>query len=316
MKTNQDNSKWFPVDFKVRSRLIQKIQETWLLSGMGLITTFSIFLTLIIILVLGRESLHFFQREEVSIYKFFTGIQWNPLLGAEKHFGIWPLVCGTFLVTAIALIIAVPVGILTAIYLSEYAHPRARKIIKPTLEILAGIPTVIYGFIALTIFTPSIKFFYEGIGAYNALSAGIAVGILILPIVTSLSEDALRAVPIHLREGALGLGATRYETSFKVLLPAALSGIVSSVLLAAARAVGETMVVALAAGNTPKMTLNLTEEIQTMTGFMVQMALGDVSNYGVEYYSMYAVALMLFLLTFACTMAGAIIRKRFREVYQ
>ncbi len=315
-QNKKNNNQWFPVYFSARSRLRQKICETGLLSGMGAVTTFSVFLTLIIIVVLGKESIHFFQQDEVSIAEFFSGTQWNPLLGYKKHFGIWPLVCGTFLVAAVALLIAVPVGILTSVYLSEYAHPKVRNIIKPALEVLAGIPTVVYGFLALTVFTPGMKFFYEGIGSYNALSAGIAVGILILPIITSLSEDALKAVPVQLREGALGLGATRYETSFKVLLPAALSGIISSILLAAARAVGETMIVALAAGNTPKMTLNAGKEIQTMTGFMVQMALGDVSNYGVEYFSMYAVAFMLFLLTFGCTMTGAVIRRRFREVYQ
>ncbi|MDF7800087.1 phosphate ABC transporter permease subunit PstC [Pontiellaceae bacterium B1224] len=310
------SKKWFPVSVRLRSRLTQKVSEAGILSGMGLITTLSVLLTLIIIIVLGYEASLFFQQDGVSVRDFLTGFEWNPLLGSEKHFGIWPLVCGTLLVAVIALLIAVPAGLLTAVFLSEYANPRVRAIIKPALEVLAGIPTVVYGFLALTVFTPGFKLISENVGSYNALSAGVAVGILILPIITSLSEDALRAVPNNLREGALGLGATPAETSFRVILPAALSGIISSILLAAARAIGETMIVALAAGNTPKLTLNPGEEIQTMTGFMVQMALGDVSNYGVEYLSMYAVALTLFIITLGFTLMGAIIRRRYREEYQ
>ncbi|MGB0686330.1 MAG: PstC family ABC transporter permease, partial [Planctomycetota bacterium] len=207
------------------------------------------------------------------------------------------------------------IGLLAAIYLSDFASPMVRAWAKPLLEILAGIPTVVYGFFALTLLTPVLKGISEGFGSFNALAAGIAVGILILPIITSLSEDALKAVPQSLRDGAAGLGATRFDTSFKVVFPAALSGITSAVLLAAARAIGETMIVALAAGSTPKVTMDVRDEIQTMTGFMVQMALGDVSNFGVEYYSMYAVAAMLFVLTLAFTLFGSWIRRRYREVY-
>ncbi len=248
--------------------------------------------------------------------EFLLGTTWSPLLGSEKHFGIWPLLCGTFLVAAVALVVAVPAGLVTAIYLSEYARPRVRAVIKPALEILAGIPTVVYGFFALVFITPGLKLLDEGFGSYNALSAGIAVGILTMPIVCSLSEDALRAVPQGLRDGVYGLGGTKFEATTKVVIPAALSGIISSVLLAAARAVGETMVVALAAGSTPKLTADVREEIQTMTGFMVQMALGDVSNFGVEYFSMYAVGATLFVTTFVLTLLGAMIRRRFREVYE
>src|SRR5690606_19795357 len=201
----------------------------------------------------------------------------------------------TFLVAGVALLVAVPLGLVTAVYLSEYARPRIRALLKPALEVLAGIPTVVYGFFALELLTPALKGIDQGFGSYNALSAGIAVGVLILPIVSSLSEDALRAVPNSLRDGVYGLGGTRFDAAVKVVLPAGLSGIVSAVLLAAARAVGETMIVALAAGSTPKLTLDVREEIQTMTGFMVQMALGDVSNFGVEYLSMYAVAATLFV---------------------
>ncbi len=315
-ENNQKNNTWFPIPIRSRSRFSLKLREFGIMSSMRLVTIFSLMITLLIIYILGLETIKFLNEDEVTLYQFLTGTVWSPLLGSEKHFGILPLICGTFLVAFIALIVAVPIGILTAIYLSEYANPKVRNIIKPALEVLAGIPTVVYGFLAITVFTPGIKFFFSGVGSYNALSGGIAVGILILPIITSLSEDALRVVPNSLREGALGLGATRFETSFKVVLPAALSGVISAILLSAARAIGETMVVALAAGNTPKMTLNPGDEIQTMTGFMVQMALGDVSNYGIEFHSMYAVAFMLFLLTMCFTILGAMIRKRFREEYQ
>lgn len=297
------------------SRHARRWKERGILSLLNGAALFSVFITLAILWVLGAETGNFFAQDEVSVGEFFGTAQWNPLLGAEKHFGIWSLVCGTFLVAGVALLVAVPLGLVTAIYLSEYAHPRVRAILKPSLEVLAGIPTVVYGFFALTLITPALKTFSEGFGSFNALAAGIAVGILILPIITSLSEDALRAVPQSLRDGAFGLGATRFDTSFKVVFPAALSGITSAVLLAAARAIGETMIVALAAGSTPKVTMDVRDEIQTMTGFMVQMALGDVSNYGVEYYSMYAVAAMLFVLTLAFTLVGSWIRKRYREVY-
>ncbi len=297
------------------SRHARRWKERGILSLLNSAALFSVFITLAILWVLGAETSNFFAQDEVSVGEFFGTAQWNPLLGAEKHFGIWSLVCGTFLVAGVALLVAVPLGLVTAIYLSEYAHPRVRAILKPSLEVLAGIPTVVYGFFALTLITPALKTFSEGFGSFNALAAGIAVGILILPIITSLSEDALRAVPQSLRDGAFGLGATRFDTSFKVVFPAALSGITSAVLLAAARAIGETMIVALAAGSTPKVTMDVRDEIQTMTGFMVQMALGDVSNYGVEYYSMYAVAAMLFVLTLAFTLVGSWIRKRYREVY-
>lgn len=300
----------------LRSRGLQRVKEGFILSSLGGAAIFSILVTLAIIFVLSTETFHFFQQKEVSLGEFFGETRWSPLLGSEKHFGIWPLVCGTFLVAGVALLVAVPLGLMTAIYLSEYAHPKARAVLKPALEILAGIPTVIYGFFALVLLTPGLKMINSGFGSYNALAAGIAVGILILPIISSLAEDALQAVPRSLRDGAYGLGGTKFDTAIKVVFPAALSGIISAVLLAAARAVGETMIVALVAGSTPKLTADVREEIQTMTGFMVQMALGDVSNFGVEYFSMYAVAAMLFLLTFGFTIIGEIIRRRFREVYE
>lgn len=254
----------------------------------------------------------------VTFGDFITGTEWNPLIGREtdKKFGIWALISGTLIVSAIAMLLAIPLGLVTAIYLSEYAPPRIRSIAKPTLEVLAGIPTVVYGFFALTVITPGLQFLHEGFNTFNATAAGIAVGILCLPIVSSLVEDALQAVPRSLREGAFGLGATKFEVSTKVVVPAALSGIISAFLLAVSRAIGETMIVALAAGSRPHLTLDPRQDTQTMTGWMVQMALGDNSNFDMTYLSMYAVAAVLFVITLTLTFSGNIVRKRFREEYQ
>jgi len=284
---------------------------------------FSIATTATIIVILVMEAAHFFRLDEVSFWDFITGLQWNPLLGAEKHFGIWPLICGTLMVTVVAMSIALPLGLITAIWLSEYARPGVRAVIKPVLEVLAGIPTVVFGFFALTVITPGLRWIHEGFGVYNAASAGIAVGVMCLPIVTSLSEDALRAVPRALREGAYGLGSTRFEVSVKVVTPAALSGIIAAFLLAIARAVGETMIVALAAGATPlplakdlSKAFDPRNEVQPMTGYIVQMFLGDASNFGPEYYSSYAVAATLFLMTLILTLIGHRIRVKYRQVYE
>ncbi|QGJ69034.1 Phosphate ABC transporter membrane protein 1 (PhoT family) [Planctomycetales bacterium 10988] len=298
------------------SRMATRVREGFVHTFLTVCAIFSVTITFAILVVLLQETFYFFQRDEVTLGEFFFSTQWSPLLGSTKKFGIWPLISGTMLVTLIALVVSLPLGLVTAIFLSEYAPAKLRAVLKPFLEILAGIPTVVYGFFALTAITPFLKSISESFNVYNAGSAGIAVGIICLPIVSSLSEDALRAVPQSLRDGAYGLGATKFETSIFVVLPAALSGIVSAVLLVVARAVGETMIVALAAGSTPRMTLDPRSEIQTMTGFMVQMALGDVSNFGTEYLSMYAVAMMLFLMTFSLTIIGHIIRIRFREEYQ
>ncbi|HMP78722.1 MAG TPA: phosphate ABC transporter permease subunit PstC [Pirellulaceae bacterium] len=259
----------------------------------------------------------------ISLWGFLTGTEWNPLIGKEqdKRFGVWALISGTLMVSFVAMLFALPLGLITAIYLSEYAHPKTRMILKPSLEVLAGIPTVVFGFFALTVITPTLQlpffsWFLGEFNTYNALSAGIAVGILCLPIVSSLVEDALQAVPRSLREGAYGLGATKFDVSIKVVVPAALSGIISAFLLAVSRTVGETMIVALAAGSRPHLTLDPRDDTQTMTGWMVQMALGDVSNFDLAYLSMYAVAAVLFVMTLALTYVGNVVRWRFREVYQ
>ena len=267
--------------------------------------------------------------QHVSPLDFLFGTRWEPLLGAERHFGIWPLVFGTVLVTLVAAIFALPVGLVTAIFLSEYASSRLRAVLKPVLEVLAGIPTVVYGFFALTVITPyglqAPSRFITGLlrgeplevfGNFNATGAGLAVGIMILPIVCSLSEDALRAVPRSLREAAYGLGSTRFDVSVKVVAPAALSGITAAFLLALSRAVGETMIVALAAGGLAQMTLDPAEQVQTITAYMVQIFLGDAAAFSVEYQSSYAVASVLFVMTLGLTLTGAYVLRRFREAYE
>ena len=283
------------------------------LIGCGL---FSLLITVSIIGVLLTETLRFFQFDEVTLTNFLGSAEWTPLLGETKSFGIWGLISGTLLVTGIAMAFALPLGLVTAIYLSEYAPRKVRDFLKPILEVLAGIPTVVYGFFALMTITPFLQWLHEGFNVYNAMSAGLAVGILCFPTVCSLAEDALQSVPKSLRDGALGLGGTRFDATIKVILPAALSGIISAFLLAVARAIGETMIVALAAGSRPQATIDPRDEIQTMTGFMVQMAGGDVSNFGTEYFSMYAVAFTLFLITLSLTMVGNIVRRRYRETYE
>jgi phosphate transport system permease protein len=277
---------------------------------------FSLLVTVAIVCVLLGETIQFFNTDEVTLANFLGSAQWTPLLGDTKSFGIWGLISGTMLVTAIGMVLALPLGLVTAIYLSEYAPRRVRSVLKPVLEILAGIPTVVYGFFALMTITPFLQWLHSGFNVYNAMSAGIAVGILCFPTVCSLAEDALQAVPGSLREAAFGLGGTRFDATVKVVVPAALSGIVSAFLLAISRAIGETMVVALAAGSRPQATWDPRNETQTMTGFMVQMAGGDVSNFGTEYFSMYAVAFTLFLMTLALTVIGNLVRKRFREAYE
>lgn len=271
-----------------------------------------------IVVMLVWESSGFFLNSEIRLWSFLTDTRWT--LGqtqGEMAYGILPLLSGTLRITGIAMMIALPLGLITAVYQSEFASPRFRSILKPSLEILAGIPTVVLGYFAIVFITPWLLQPLAEFRLFNATSAGIAVGILCLPLVTSLSEDAIRAVPRALREGSLGLGATRMETVFRVVLPAALSGIVSAFLLAFARAIGETMVVAIAAGSTPTWTLDPRVQAQTMTGFIVNTFQSDVVEPGsLNYYSIYAVASVLFLMTFGLTLAGQYVRQRFRETYQ
>ena len=305
-----------PETARERSRSVQRAKEWVVFTFLGGCALFTIGVTALIIGVLARESVRFFGLEEVTFADFAFGLEWNPLLGAEKHFGVWPLISGTLLVTGVAALVAIPLGLVTAIYLSEYAPPRVRAVLKPVLEVLAGVPTVVYGFFALTVITPALRAVHGGFEVYNAFSAGVAVGIMCLPIVCSLSEDALQAVPRSLREGAYALGSTKFDVAVKVVTPAALSGVVAAFLLAIARAVGETMIVALAAGNAARLTMDPRDEVQTMTAYMVQIFLGDASNFGPEYLSSYAVAATLFVMTLILTLIGGRVLKRFREAYE
>ena len=268
--------------------------------------------TIGILVILLTETVNFFR--EVPVADFFTDTQWTPLF-VPQHFGILPLVVGTMLVTAGASIIALPVGLATAIFLSEYAPDRLRRVLKPFLEVLAGIPTVVYGYFALSFVTPVLRFFYPGADVFNAASASIVMGIMIIPMVSSLSEDAMISVPRSLREGAYALGATRFETATRVVVPAALSGIVASFILAISRAIGETMIVTLAAGATPNLTGNPFEGIQTMTAYIVQVSLGDTPQGSIEYRTIFAVAMTLFVLTFAMTLLAHHVVRRYRWVY-
>ncbi len=307
---------------RVRSTATRDFRERLIRTALALSALFSVVITGSILLTLSWETFHFIALPEVRLTDFLLGTTWSPLLGAERHFGIWPLVCGTLLVAGVGAAFALPVGLVSAIYLSEYAPPRVRAILKPVLEVLAGVPTVVYGFFALTVITPGLQWICRTLfgdpvfPGYNATGAGLAVGVMILPIVCSLSEDALRAVPRSLREGAYALGGTRFDVSVRVVVPAALSGIMASFFLAITRAIGETMIVALAAGGLAHMTLNPASEVQTMTAYMVQIFLGDAPAFGIENLSSYAVAAVLFVFTFALTVVGNALLRAFREEYE
>jgi phosphate transport system permease protein len=261
----------------------------------------------------------FFQ--EVSLVEFLTETRWTPQF-AEKHFGVLPLLAGTCMIAGISAVVALPVGLASAIYLSEYASPRASGIIKPILEVLAGIPTVVYGYFAIVFVTPYIlrPVFQDLLGfdvsVFNAASAGVVVGIMIIPVVTSLSEDALRAVPRELREAGYALGSTKLDVSTRIVLPAAVSGILASFLLAVSRAVGETMAVTIAAGQTPSLTLNPFRSVETMTAYIVNVSLGDTPAGSIEYKSLYAIAMALFCITLAMNVVSLAVMRRFREVYE
>lgn len=273
----------------------------------------STLITVGIVVVLLGETLSFFAH--VSPVEFFLGTEWTPLF-RNPSFGVLPLMAGSFVVAAGAAVLAVPVGLLSAIYLSEYSGPRLRGVLKPVLEILAGIPTVVYGYFALTFITPLLRTFLPETEIFNAASAAIVVGIMIVPTVSSLSEDALRAVPDALREGAYGLGATKMEVSLRVVVPSALSGIIASFILGLSRAVGETMAVAIAAGNMPNLTLNALESMQTMTAYIVQASLGDTPHGSIGYQTIFAVGMTLFLITLAMNVLSQWVLARFREEYE
>jgi len=273
----------------------------------------SIFTTLGIVAVLVFETWGFFQ--EVSILEYFTSAEWTPLF-SEKHFGILPLLAGTLEVTAGAMFLALPIGLTSAIYLSEYAPDGARRAIKPFLEVLAGIPTVVYGYFALLFISPILRAIFPDTSVFNAASASIVMGIMIVPMVSSLSEDAMTAVPRSLREASYALGATKMEVSLRVVVPSALSGIIAAFILAISRAIGETMIVAIAAGQQPRLTLNPLEAIQTMTAYIVQVSLGDTPTGTLEFRTIFAVGMTLFVMTLVLNIISQLVLRRFREAYR
>ena len=294
---------------KKSKKIIEKLVPIalFLAAAISVLTTFGIVFTLIF------ETFEFFTR--ISITDYLFGTEWLPFSGKEPLYGILPLILGTFKVTFIAILVAVPFGLGAAIYLSEYASDRTRRIVKPILEVLAGVPTIVYGFFALTFVTPVLQQLIPSLKIFNALSPGIVVGIMILPMIASMSEDAMSSVPNSIREAALGLGSTKFEVAIKIVLPAALSGIVASIVLAVSRAIGETMIVSLAGGSTPKFDAGFTDSIQTMTAYIVQVTTGDAGYGTTIYYSIYAVGFTLSIFTLVMNLLAQYISKRFREEY-
>ena len=292
----------------MRTRTLEWIIERLLF----LCAALSVLTTAGIIAVLALETYEFLR--EVSIVEFLTGTEWTPLF-SNQHFGVLPLVVGTMLVSTIAMVVALPMGLLAAVYLSEYAPNGVRRVIKPVLELLAGVPTVVYGYFALTFVTPLLQQVFPTLSGFNALSPGLVMGLMILPLVSSLSEDAMRAVPRGLREGSYALGATRMQTALKVVVPAAFSGITAAFILAASRAIGETMIVAIAAGQQPRLTGNPFVPIETMTAYIVQVSLGDTPQGTIEYRTIFAVGMLLFLMTFGLNLISTWLRERYREEY-
>jgi phosphate transport system permease protein len=291
----------------------RKRDSGWLIRFfLFLCSIISIFTTIGIVLVLLFETISFFK--EISISEFLFGTKWTPLF-EPKHFGILPLLCGSVLITIGALSVAIPFGLGTAIYLSEYAPDKVRRVIKPILEVLAGVPTIVYGYFALTFVTPMLRIIFPEAGVFNALSASIVMGVMILPMVASLSEDAMGAVPRKLRDAAYALGATKLEVATKVVVPAALSGITASFVLAFSRAIGETMIVTIAAGATPKLTLNPLESVQTMTAYIVSVSMGDIQFGTIEYKTIFTVGMTLFLLTLIINIIAQWLTKRYKEEY-
>ncbi|GEK90800.1 phosphate ABC transporter permease subunit PstC [Alkalibacterium kapii] len=278
-----------------------------------LMASISILVTLGIIYTLMRETIMFFTK--VSFFDFITETEWYPFFENNPSYGIWPLLSGTFTIAAIAMLVAIPIGLAAAIYLSEYASDRNRRVIKPVLEVLAGVPTVVYGLFALTFVTPLLRTFITDLPIFNALSPGVVVGIMIIPQITSLSQDAMNAVPQSVRDGAYALGATRLEVALKIVIPGSFSGIVSSLVLGLSRAIGETMIVSTAAGSTPNLGFTSTESIQTMTSYIVQVSMGDATFGSTIYYSIYAVGMTLFVFTLTMNILANHISRKYREVY-
>jgi len=290
---------------KLKEKIIEKA-----LAACALLT---ILTTVGIILILLIEAVGFFS--EVSVVDFLTDTEWTPLF-TQKNYGILPLLSGTFLTTVIAITVALPVGLTIAIYLNEYASKRFKKVVKPLLEVLAVVPTVVYGFFALMIVTPFLKMFIPSLSGFNALSPGIVMGIMIIPFVSSLSEDALSSVPNSLRQASFGMGSTKFQTAFRVMVPAASSGIIVSAILAVSRAIGETMIVAIAAGQQPRLTFDPTVPIETITAYIVQVSMGDVAYGTLAYKTIFAAGITLFVFTFILNNISYWIKNRYQNKYE
>lgn len=292
------------------ARRIRRVKEFIIEALLFLCAASSVLITFGIVYILVKESIPFF--EHVSFKEFITGTEWTPLFENAKY-GILPLLSGTFLTTFIALIVAIPLGTIAATYLSEYVSPKARETLKPLLELLAAVPTVVYGYFALMFVTPLLQKIIPSLAGFNVLSAGLVIGIMIIPYVSSLSEDAMRSVPVHLREASFAMGASRLQTAFKVVIPSAFSGITSAYVLGISRAVGETMVVAIAAGMQPQLTLNPLKPSETITAYIVQVSLGDLPHGTIGYQSIYVAGLSLLVFTLFFNIVGLILRKKFQE---
>ena len=300
------------VSDRLSRKVVRNIKERAIEALLFAAASISVLTTVGIIWVLVSESYHFF--EHVPILTFLTDTMWTPLF-SEPRYGILPLLMGTLTTSMVALSVAIPLGTVIAIYLSEFAPPRVREIVKPFLELLGGIPTIVYGYFALTVMSPLLQFFFPSLPGFTMLSAGIVMGIAIVPYISSMSEDAMRAVPMSLREGAYAMGSTRFQTAVRVVLPAAISGVLSAYILGISRAVGETMIVAVAAGMQPNFTMNPAEPAQTISAYIVQVAMGDLPHGSVGYQSIFAAGLSLMLMTLVFNIVGHVIRRRYREAY-
>lgn len=294
------------------AKLVRNLRERTIEVMLFLAAFSSVATTVAILFILVSESLSFFR--EVPLAEFLTDTQWTPLF-ADAHYGILPLISGTLVTTVVALLVAVPLGTIAAIYLSEFAAPALREVVKPCLELLAGVPTVVYGYFALLFVTPLLQNILPDLPGFNMLSAGMVIGIMIIPFISSISEDAMRAVPVHLREGSYAMGATRLQTAWRVVVPAAISGISAAYILGISRAVGETMIVAIAAGLQPNLTWNPMDEAATITAYIVQVSLGDLPHGSIGYQTIFAAGLTLVLMTLVLNIIGHFLSKRYREIY-
>ena len=300
------------VSDRLARRKLRHVQERIIEFVLFLAACVSVATTVGIVLILVKESVVFFQH--VSIWDFLTDTQWTPLF-SDAHYGILPLLSGTIVSSAVALMVAIPLGTVIAIYLSEFAPFAVREVAKPVLELLAGVPTIVYGYFALLFVTPLLQFFFPSLSGFNLLSAGLVMGIMIVPTVSSVSEDAMRAVPMSLREGSYAMGATRFQTALRVVTPAAMSGIAAAYILGISRAVGETMILAVAAGMQPNLTWNPMEPAATITAYIVQVALGDLPHGSIGYQTIFAAGLTLALVTLLFNLLGHVLRKRYRQAY-